>query len=246
MFTSEKILPYVYICVNKNNNEFYIGYRSGNKLPSHEDLPKYKTSSKLVKPIFDEFNWYIIAEFFDGNDAFIFEQDLIKENIHNPLNLNRNIGGQCYWGGKHHSLETKQKMSIIAKTRSPEYNEKISESLKGRTFSEEHKKNLSESKKGKLHTPDTKEKMSNTRDGMYIGEKNNFYGKTHTDEAKLKISEAGKGRIVSDEHKLKLSLINSKPKLKNCVCYHCGKIGDAANITRWHNDNCKHKIILSS
>ena len=89
-FTSEKVLPYVYMCVNKTTNEFYIGSRTTKKLkqPSHIDFPNYRTSSKIVKPNFDQYNWLIIAEFFTSSDAFIFEQKLIQENWGNPLLLN--------------------------------------------------------------------------------------------------------------------------------------------------------------
>ena len=57
-------LPYVYRLDHPTTGEFYIGYRSANKKPSHLDLPEYKTSSKIVNPRFEEFNWIILAEFF--------------------------------------------------------------------------------------------------------------------------------------------------------------------------------------
>ncbi len=38
------VLPYVYRVENMVTGEFYIGYRSANKLPAKLDLPKYKTS----------------------------------------------------------------------------------------------------------------------------------------------------------------------------------------------------------
>jgi hypothetical protein len=51
---SSKPMAYVYMCVHKNTNKFYIGYRSTNvKLnrPSHIDLPKYKSSNPKIKKI---------------------------------------------------------------------------------------------------------------------------------------------------------------------------------------------------
>jgi hypothetical protein len=90
IYSSEKILPYVYLCTHKENGTFYIGSRTSNKLnlPSHKDILKYKTSSDIVKPRFEQFNTMILAEFFDPYDAYVFEQELILENFKNPLILN--------------------------------------------------------------------------------------------------------------------------------------------------------------
>jgi hypothetical protein len=85
-------MPYVYLCTHKETGEFYYGYREHNvslSLTSTEDFPSYRTSSKIVNPNFDQYDWYIVAEFFDGLDAFEFEQHLISENWGNPLMLNK-------------------------------------------------------------------------------------------------------------------------------------------------------------
>lgn len=91
-----KVLPYVYCLNNPITGEFYIGYREKNTEPSHLDFPKYKTSAPKVKASFDQFTWHIVAEFFEGNDAYDFEQQLIFENWTNPLLLNRS----CFHGSK--------------------------------------------------------------------------------------------------------------------------------------------------
>lgn len=91
-YTSSKPAPYVYVCTHKDTGEFYIGFRCKNvsfNRSSSIDLPKYKTSSSLVKPRFHEFDWVIVAEFFDRDAAYDFEQHLIKENANNPLLLNK-------------------------------------------------------------------------------------------------------------------------------------------------------------
>ena len=53
--------------------------------------------------------------------------------------------------GKHHSAETRQKMSKTrkGKTLSEEHRHKIAEALKGKHLSAEHRKKLSEARKGK-------------------------------------------------------------------------------------------------
>lgn len=81
------ILPYVYKLTYRKTGEFYIGYRAANKVPSHLDIGiKYFSSSKKVKEIgFENFDISIVAEFFDAQDAFEFEQGLIKENFKDPF-----------------------------------------------------------------------------------------------------------------------------------------------------------------
>lgn len=98
-FTSTKVVPYVYYGIHKETKQFYIGYKKNNKEPSSENLGnQYKTSSKKVKPIFDEFDWHIVAEFINpdriqaAKDAYAAEQLMIYENWGNPLLLNKS----CY------------------------------------------------------------------------------------------------------------------------------------------------------
>jgi hypothetical protein len=98
IYTSDKVMPYVYMCSHKITNEFYIGSRTTKELslPSHLDLPKYKTSSPFVKSNFDQFNWIILAEFFDWEEAYKFEQKMIYEHWNDPLILNKS----CYHNKK--------------------------------------------------------------------------------------------------------------------------------------------------
>lgn len=87
-------MPYVYYGKHKTTDHFYIGVRSSapnrrKNLPSHLDILRYKTSSKTVKPIFEQFDWVILAEFFDVEAAYEFESALINESWGNPLLLNK-------------------------------------------------------------------------------------------------------------------------------------------------------------
>jgi len=118
IYTSEKTLPYVYRLDNPTTGEIYIGFRKANKQPSHLDLPIYKSSSKTVNPRFHEFDYKIIAEFFQAEDAYDHEQLTIYENWGNPLLLNKQHGyGKMTWKqGK----------------RSDENNDIVSEKMKGK------------------------------------------------------------------------------------------------------------------
>jgi len=120
IYTSEQVRPYVYMGTHKITGQFYIGYREVNKIPSHLDIHKYQTSSEEIAELgFDNFDWVIVAEFFGhcaGYDAYDFENDLIKENFDNPLNLNGQYwdwgsGYQRFRGRTKHTEEHKMKLS---------------------------------------------------------------------------------------------------------------------------------------
>lgn len=134
------ILPYVYKLVHKTTGQFYFGSRWKNKVSSSNDLGiLYFTSSKYVKPKFDEFDSMIIAEFFNWEDAYIFEQKLIHEHWDNPLKLNM----------KYHLNETKLWAKQSGGTLSQTHKESIGSALRGKKFTQEHKDNLSRALRGK-------------------------------------------------------------------------------------------------
>lgn len=163
MTSNPHIYPYVYKCTHKKTGEYYIGARYGKiKLPAEQDLPLYKTSSKVVKPRFDEFDWFIIAEFFSGEDAYWFEQDIIKENWKHPLLLNKRYhDSQRGLAFKAPKMTEERKIKIglsnSGKPRSPEWRAIISKYHKGKSLTEEHKKKISLAHLGKPCKPRTPE-----------------------------------------------------------------------------------------
>lgn len=75
---------------HKITGQFYFGFRCANKVRSEFDLGfKYFTSSNTIKNNFSEYDLLILAEFFNKDDAYVFEQSLIKEHFNDPLILNR-------------------------------------------------------------------------------------------------------------------------------------------------------------
>lgn len=91
--------------------------------------------------------------------------------------------------GKHHSQETKRKMSESLKGRtswnkgkiglrkhSEETKKKISISLKGFKHSEETKQKISAGNIGKHHSLETRQKISKSRKGKYAGKNHPMYG----------------------------------------------------------------------
>ena len=231
--------PYVYKGEHSITKEIYFGYREKNKESGLVDLFKYKTSSKKVRPIFDEFNWEIVAEFENGNDAYDVEQKLIYENWGNPLLLNKN----CHYNqkrfksdkGRIHSTETRDKIgkAHIGKKRKPftkETLERMSVAQKGKPKSEEQKLKQSLAMQGRKQSPETiAKRVAKTT------------GKTRTQETCDKIGAIHKGKIVTNETK---NLQSQKAKERASIkfkCPYCLKEMGNPNFDRWHGNNCKHK-----
>ena len=85
-------LPYVYKCVHRETGKFYIGSRWANKVSAIDDLGiLYFTSSKFVKPIHDEFNFAVLSEFNTKEEAYAYEQTLIREVWGSELLINKRV-----------------------------------------------------------------------------------------------------------------------------------------------------------
>ena len=171
IYPSTEVYPYVYIGVNKETGQFYIGYREKNTQPSHIDLYEYRTSSNIVSPIFDNLDWTIMAEFFNGNDAFDFEQKLIYENWGNPLLLNENVrlpnGNKRFKAkkgcgkGKTISIEHR---AVVSRTHKDKPKSKIHKDRISRALKETFKKTpKTKPTHTTPHSEETKEKMRGPR-----------------------------------------------------------------------------------
>lgn len=162
-----KVFPYVYKGVHKIDGRVYIGSRYTTKLkkPPEEDLVSYRTSSKKVRPIFDEFDWTIVAVFFEPRAAYDYEQNLIAEMWGDPLLLNGSV----------HTNDTRRFMN----------------GLEGKRLTEAHKQAISishQGKEGRAHTDQSKQLMSIQRKGR----PSTRVGFTHTEETKQRISATAK------------------------------------------------------
>lgn len=174
--SSIHIYPYVYKLIHKTTGQFYFGFRCANKFPSNEDLGSvYFSSSKTVEKIgFENFNYHVIAEFFDKSDARAFERDLIHENFNDPLILNKGWSGH----GGNLSAESRKKISETLKKkfatgeligscaqRTDEQNKAHSMKLRGKPQSPESNAKRSAALKGRPvkghpQTPETRDKIS--------------------------------------------------------------------------------------
>lgn len=228
IYTSEKVVPYVYMCVHKLSRQFYIGSRTAlnQKLPSHLDFPKYKTSSKIVKENFEEYAWTILAEFigeYRFNNAYDFEQELIFLFWNNPLLINKS----CFHNKNRFRIEGPR--------------------------TQVHKDAIGKAHKGKTIPIPQRIQAVNTRrnnGGWNITEETRALlrkahtGKTHTTESKIKMMKPKAPFSAAHKKKLSdkaLSQANNKFRGKQLIviCPHCGVSGGELTMPRWHFDNCK-------
>lgn len=243
IYTSERVLPYVYMGTHKTTGQFYIGNRFGEKVyiqkgrPSHIDFGTYyKTSSKHVQQLgFNNFNWIILAEFFTGDDARAFEDELIRLNWRDPLNINHYRGGagqNFHTQGLNRSTETRRKMGLVHKGKhlSESHRNKIGEAHRGMKRSKETCENISKSNKGRIITPEIRQKISKS-----------LLGKSYlSEEGRNNIIRANTGSKRTDEQKLNISKgIKNIPSL---ICPYCDKSGNHGAMMRWHFDKCKFKV----
>jgi len=252
---------YVYKWVHKPTYRWYIGSRTAHN--AHPD-DGYLCSSRIVKPMIksNPEDWTREILFVgDPFEAYDFETELLDmfdaRNDPRSFNQHNNEGKQSGKGhpspnkGKSPSEETRQKLSIAGKNRilSEEHKQRISKALTGKIRSEEHAEKISKAKKGKSngpHSEETKRKIAESQIGKIMPpvseETRRKISASHTgtkrsEETKAKMSASAKAYKRTPEHEEALRL----GRLKTATCTHCGHISNTSSITRWHNDNCKHK-----
>lgn len=236
---------YIYKVTDKETKDFYIGSQCSGKIIG----VNYFTSSRnkefrnkfKVNPT--QFEIKIIGVFADANACVLQENIFIKDNIKNPLCLNRHyiIGDVCKFNRVGSTPWNKGKMgrklpdwwkrkiseSLKGQVRNEEWKRKISEGLKGKPsynkgkkFTDEHKKKISESNKGKVFTEEHKRKLVESHKGKLLSE-----------ETKRKLSEVNKGKILSENTKIKMSESSDKKKvlcIETKIIYD--SIKDASNV----------------
>jgi len=121
--------------------------------------------------------------------------------------------------GKHHSQETRERMSIAQSNRSPETCKKLSEAKLGHTVSPETREKIRASKIGQKHTEEVKQQIAEAgRNRAPISEetraKMSAIQKNRSDETRQKLSAARhgispmQGKVMSEEHKRKIGEVN--------------------------------------
>jgi group I intron endonuclease len=211
------------------NGKSYIGMtiRGMKRINEHKNSKSNFTIDRAIQKYgWNNFKLEILEEVNDSKLLPELEKYYIKKYDTFNDGYNETFGGEQVMIGKHHSKETKKKISI-ANT--------------GRQFSDEHRNKLSKIKKGKHHSEETKNRMSiaklgkpswnkniqlseETKNRMSIaklGKKRKPFSEEHlknmsiaklgkkrkplSQETKSKISNALIGKLFSEEHKLRIS-----------------------------------------
>jgi len=122
--------------------------------------------------------------------------------------------------GKHHSEETRRRMSEAQSNRSPETRHRISEAKLGHVVSEETRKKISDHKRGQKHTEEVKRRISEGgRKRAPISEETRLRmseaQRNPSDEKRAKMRERMKGnpspmqgKVMSEAHKRKIGEAN--------------------------------------
>ena len=240
IYTSEKVMPYVYMGTHRETGQFYIGYRYANTCPSSCDLgTHYFTSSKRIKHLgFENFEWIILAEFFDKEAAWVVENEMIKEHFRDTLNLNQQVYGRLTAAGSKWTEERHKKHKEWWQSRSSE--EKSITAAKKRAKA-----------KGRKHTDEARAKISQNK--IYSTEYRaklsaSSRGRKHTEEAKEKnrISHLAENLSAETRAKMSYSAKNRAPRTSTIiVCPHCGKEGGSGGgaMKRFHFDRCKSLVV---
>jgi hypothetical protein len=217
---SKKAAPYVYMVTHKITHEFYIGYRFHNvKLdrPSSLDFPLYRTSRKEIVKNFSEYEWVILAEFFDSESAYDFEQRLIREYWHDPLLMNK----YCHCEGK-------KRWRTVG------------------PLSEKHKKKMAEIMASRyINHPEINQKISQTITGTHWF--NNGEISTQVRECPIGFVPGRLTGTFTSESARKAGIGNKGKSQEKVTCPHCGTAGGKSTLKQHHFDKCdvniKHKLI---
>lgn len=233
-------LCYTYLIGWKDLDRWYYGRRTANRLPPENDFwDEYDTSSKYVKEqirLYDDPDIKKIHKKFESVDECkIFEEKFIDRvnAVKSDRWLNKGNAGRNF-DTTGRPLSEKHKAAIsrhfkgkpLSKDRNPRQGN-IGVWWRTHSMTDEQKKKISDRMKGVIQTP----------------------------EQRLKNSLANRGKIVSEETKIKLR--KPKPpgfgarmsqrqkgiKHPSSNCFVCGIKSSLANLSRWHNNNCKMKSV---
>jgi len=230
----EDWIPYTYLLIHDETGLCYYGVRYQKNCNPSEFWKTYKTSSRHVKKLVEEygeqsFSFQIRKTFTNPTAARMWEHKVLRRmqviRRKDFLNKTDNISIAPMHGGKNPASRQEVK-------------EKISNSLK-----EWHKINPNPNL-GRVTSSEIKNKQSLKK----LGNKNPFFGKKHSEESKLLFSNRQQGEKNSffgckhsEETKKRMSVSQRGRKKPKIQCPHCHQAGAPNVIYRWHYNHCKLK-----
>lgn len=214
----------VYCHTNNINNKKYIGITCQKPEQRFRNGKGYKSSkyfnSAITKYGWDNFTHSILFEHLSEEEAKSKEIELIAKYKTNNNEFGYNItpGGEGYsgndnpWFGKHHTIETRKR---------------ISEKLKGVPKDEDWKRKIAESNKGKIVTDETKQKMKKPHYSIR-GKNHPNYGIKLSQEQIEKMVKASKTPEAIEKMKRSKVWYSGKdnPNSKSVMCIETGIIYD--------------------
>lgn len=217
----------MYQTTNKVNNKIYIGvhkikdFATDNYLGSGILLKK--ALKKYGRDNFERITLYATS---CGEEAYFVEELIVDELFIERVDVyNIKVGGMGSAAGelhpmygKHHTAETKQRMSESQKlcdntrfsghNHTEEAKEIIKEKMRQREFTKEHREKIRLGNTGKTMSEESKRKMSEAKKGIYKGENHPWWGRSHTEGTKEKLRKIATAKECSSVTKLKMSKNN--------------------------------------
>ncbi len=188
----------IYIITNIINEKKYIGSSKNIEQRKRSHFYKLRHDKHENDYLQKSFNKYGEENFqfdiiYQCKEEMLATKEKEYMKIHNVLDkkIGYNISPEPK--NKIASLETRKKLSILAKNRTKEHQKKLAESRKGWNPSEEVRKKMSVSHIGYVMPEEQKKKISEA-----------MKGKKKSKETRKKLSVSLKGRIISTEQKEKI------------------------------------------
>jgi hypothetical protein len=217
------------------DSTFYYGYRGSKANPIEDLLVKYFSSSKIVKSKLEVLpaTGEILHTTLVKEDAFNIEQTLIEKYLNDPMCLNQS----CYFKRRGFGLvddNARSKMSTksLERWKDPEF-KAIAAKKQSNSWTGERKVKHSELMKQRYSEGKSTQLMKGSKPGHNKGRKQSpehiqnrtgmRLGSKHSEETKLKMSTA----------------------VSYTTCIYCGRQMSKSTCTRYHNENCNLKLILS-
>lgn len=187
----------IYRILNTKNGKYYIGSSQniGQRLKRH--LRALKDGSHINPHLQSAWNKYreesFVFEFVEeipgGKDArLVYEQHYLNEGFEQEILYNIAHDATASMCGRHHTKETKARISKAKSNPSEETRAKMSRAQTGKKLSEETKAKMSKAQMGRKATEETKAKIGKARKGF-----------RHTKESRDKMSASHMGHATTQE-----------------------------------------------